>query len=92
MLGNGNLPISQTKKTSSLTTQNNYFPYLPSSTNQNKYNNIQPPLNQLQRTPAMTNFIPTQNGQSPPPHMNGNDIEQNFPLMNVRILFFSLFI
>jgi len=88
MLGNGNLPISQTKKTSSLTTQNNYFPF-PSSTNQNKYNNIQAPLsNQLQRTPVMTNFIPTQNGQSPPHIMNGNDIEQNFPLMNVRILFF----
>ncbi len=43
--------------------------------------------NPLQRAPVMTNFIPTQNGQSPPPPphiMNGNDIEQNFPSMNVR--------
>lgn len=86
ILGNGNLPISQTKKS----TQNNFFSFLPSSssttTNQNKYNNLQSMSNPLQRPPAMTNFIPTQNGQSPPPppHMNnGNDIESNFPPMNV---------
>jgi hypothetical protein len=104
MLGNGNLPISQTKKASSLSTQNNFFSFLPSSsttTHQNKYNNIQTPLvssltNPLQRTPVMTNFIQTQNGQSPPPppHMiNGNDIEQNFPPINVRksFLLFSFF-
>ncbi|CAF1057456.1 unnamed protein product [Adineta ricciae] len=90
MLGNGNHPMSQTKKTSSLNAQNNFFPFLPTSstsiTNQNKYNNIQSLSTQLQRAPAMTNFIPTQNGQSPPPppppHMNGNDVDQNFPAMN----------
>jgi hypothetical protein len=93
MLGNGNLPISQTKKNSSLP-QNNFFPFLPSSatTNQNKYNNIQAPLiSSLQRTPVMSNFIHTQNGQSPPPPphiINGNDMEQNFPPMNVKLFFF----
>jgi hypothetical protein len=91
MLGNGNLPMSQTKKPSSLSTQNNFFSFLPSSTtNQNKYNNIQTSSisslsNPLQRTHVMTNFIQTSNGQSPPPHMiNGNDIEQNFLPINVR--------
>ena len=96
ILGNGNLPISQTKKSSSLSTPNNFFSFLPSSSttaattsNQNKYNNIPTMSNPLQRTPAMTNFIPTQNGQSPPPppHMsNGNDIESNFPSINVSVL------
>ncbi|CAF0948642.1 unnamed protein product [Rotaria sordida] len=93
ILGNGNLPISQTKKISS--SQNNFFPFLQSTTNQNKYNNhhnnIQTPLvsslsNTHQRTPAMTNFIQTQNKQSPPPPpphiINGNDMEPNFPSMN----------
>jgi hypothetical protein len=89
MLGNGNLPMSQTKKPSSLSTQNNFFSFFPSSTtaNLNKYNNIQT----HQRTPVMTNFIQTQNGQSPPPPphiINGNDIEHNFPPMNVRNLCF----
>ena len=78
--------MSQTKKSSSLSTPNNFYSFLPSSssttgTNQTKYNNIPTMSNPLQRTPAMTNFIPTQNGQSPPPppHMsNGNDIESNF--------------
>jgi hypothetical protein len=84
ILGNGNLPISQTKKSTSLSTQNNFFSFLPTSTtNQNKYNTIQTMSNPLQRTPVMTNFIPTQNGQSPPSHIiNGNDIEQNFSSMN----------
>ena len=93
LLGNGNHPMSQTKKNSSLLTQNNFFSFLPSSANQNKYNNIQAPLtNTLQRAPVMTNFIPTQNGQSPPPPphiINGNDIEQNFPSMNVSEIFAS---
>lgn len=108
MLGNGNLPMSQTKKTSSLSAQNNFFSFLPSSTtNQNKYNNIQAPLgssltNPLQRAPVMTNYIQTQNGQSPPPPphiINGNDMDQNFPPMNVRnislinfLLIFCLFV
>jgi hypothetical protein len=97
MLGNGNLPISQTKKNSSLLPQNNPFPFLPSSSsNQNKYNNMQAPLiSSLQRAPAMTNFIQTQNGQSPPPPphiMNGNDMEQNFPPMNVKYIFRFIFI
>lgn len=92
MLGNGNLSISQAKKNSSLSTQNNYFPFMQTSTNQNKYNNIQTPLvsslsNTHQRAPVMTNYIQTQNKQSPPPPphiMNGNDMEPNFPSMNVR--------
>jgi hypothetical protein len=89
ILGNGNLPMSQGKKPTSLSTQNNFFSFLPSSTtNQNKYNNIPTMSNPLQRAPAMTNFIPTQNGQSPPHMINGNDIEQNFPSMNVRHLSF----
>jgi hypothetical protein len=90
ILGNGNLPISQTKKMSS---QNNFFSFLPSSsstTNQHKYSNIPTLSNPLQRTPVMTNFIQTQNGQSPPPPpphiINGNDIEQNF---NVKKSFVS---
>ena len=87
ILGNGNHPISQGKKQASLSAQNNFFSFLPTSTtNQNRFNNIPTMSNPLQRTPAMTNFIPTQNGQSPPPPhiINGNDIEQNFPTMNVR--------
>ena len=46
--------------------------------------------NPLQRTAVMTNFIPTSNGQSPPPPphiINGNELEQNFPVMNVRNFF-----
>ncbi|CAF4227957.1 unnamed protein product [Rotaria socialis] len=96
MLGNGNIPMSQNKKSSSLSAQNNYFPFLQSSANQNKFNNnhnnnIQTQLgsslsNTLQRAPAMTNFIQGQNKQSPPPPpphiINGNDMEQNFPSMN----------
>jgi len=86
LLGNGNLPMSQTKKS----TQNNPFSFLSSSSssstvNQNKYNSISSLSNTLQRTPAMTNFISTQNGQSPPPPphiINGNDIEQNFANLN----------
>jgi hypothetical protein len=82
--------MSQNKKNSSLSTQNNFFSFLPSSTttNQNKYNNISNPL---QRTPIMTNFIPTQNGQSPPPpphFINGNDIEQNFNVKRKSLIFF----
>lgn len=96
MIGNGNLPISQNKKSSSLSTQNNYFPFLQSSGNQNKFNNsnnIQTSLgsslsNTVQRPPVITNFMQQQNKQSPPPPpphiMNGNDMEPNFPSLNVR--------
>ena len=90
MHGNGNLSMSQ-KKNASLSSQNNFFPYLPSTSNQNKYSNMQAPLissmpNGLQRTPVMNNFIQTSNGQSPPPPphiLNGNDMEQNYLPMNV---------
>ena len=92
MHGNGNLPMSQ-KKNTSLSSPNHFFPFLPSTSNQNKYSNMQAPLissmpNALQRTPVMNNFIHTSNGQSPPPPppphiLNGNDMEQNYLPMNV---------
>ena len=97
MHGNGNHPHGPTKK--SLSSQNNPFSFLPPSTNQNKYSNLPAPMgssmsNPLQRAPMMNNFIPASNGLSPPPPphiLNGNEIDQNFPPMNVRLFepFFS---
>lgn len=96
LLGNGNLSNHQNKKSSALSSQTNPFPFLSSSTNQNKYSNMQTSFipsmtNQLQRTPMMTNFLSTSSATSSPPptvpgssHMlNGNDMDQNFPPLNV---------
>ena len=95
LLGNGNGSHSQNKKASGLSSQNNMFSFLPTSSNQNKYGNMQASFvpsmsNSLQRTPMMTNFMPVSNGQAsttPPPSshiLNGSEIDQNFPPMNVR--------
>lgn len=98
MHGNGNHHShGPSKKNSSLSNQNNPFSYLPPSTNQNKYSNMPAPMgssmsNPHHRAPMMNNFIPTSNGQSPPPPphiLNGNEMDQNFPPINVRL--FELF-
>jgi len=78
-LNNSNIPISQTKKG-----QNNFYPFLPPSTGQNQ-TSIRP-------TSVMSNFLSTQNGQSP---MINGDLGQNFPSMNVnkktKFLFYFYF-
>lgn len=94
LLGNGNSSQQQNKKGSSLSSHPNPFSFLPtSSTNQNKYPNMPASFassmsNPHQRTPMMSNFMSTSNGPSPPPPphiLNGNEIDQNFPPINVKI-------
>jgi hypothetical protein len=104
MLSNGHMSHGPTKKASSLSSQANPFSFLPSSTNQNKYANIPASLvssmsNNHQRPSNMGHFIPTSNGQSltpppPPPHiLNGHEIDQNYPPMNVSLhVSFSLYV
>ncbi|CAF1569591.1 unnamed protein product, partial [Adineta steineri] len=70
------------KKTSSLTTQNNFFPFLPTTsiTNQNKYNNIQSLSNQLQQTNLSMPSSHIQQQQQPPsPSWNNTSIPHGFP-------------
>ena len=84
-LPNSNVPISHTKKG-----QNNYFPFLPSSTTTGQN---QTSLNTLRSTPAMGNFLSTQNGQAPPSQMMNGDMGQNFPPMNVnKLTYLVLFV
>lgn len=100
LLGNGTMTGGPTKKTGMATASNNpLFSFLPSSNNPNKYSHLSTNAstslggssmsNPLQRAPMMSNFIPTSNGASPPPPppphiLNGNEIDQNFPPINVR--------
>jgi len=72
-LNNSNIPISQTKKG-----QNNFFPFLPSSSTTTTGQN----QTSIRPTSVMNNFLSTQNGQSS--MMNGGDLGQNFSSINVN--------
>ncbi|CAF0827016.1 unnamed protein product [Adineta steineri] len=78
-LPNSNIPISHPKKGQN----NNFFPFLPSSSSTTGTTTSQNPtsLNALRPTPVMGNFLSSQNGQTPSQMMNG-DMGQNFPPMN----------
>ncbi|CAF1050545.1 unnamed protein product [Adineta ricciae] len=70
-LPNSNIPISQPKKG-----QNNFFPFLPSSTAATAGQN-QP----IRPTPVMGSFLSATNGQTSSQMING-DMGQNFPPIN----------
>ena len=100
-----------TKKTGMAASNNPLFSFLPPSNNPTKYSHLSsnassssmggPGIsNPLQRAPMMSSYIATSNGASPPPPppphiLNGNEIDPNFPPINVscpfraRIFFFS---